>query len=56
MSNALIPQVDAFKGRIARLAADLSRNRLPQLPEGAAPEAVLGVSQTPSCIACALLQ
>lgn len=34
-------QVDAFKGRIARLAADLSRNCLPQLPPGAAPEAVL---------------
>jgi len=36
-------QVDAFKGRIARLAADLGRNRLPQLPEGAPPEAVLQV-------------
>ncbi len=36
-------QVDAFKGRIARLAADLGRNRLPQLPEGAPPEAVLRV-------------
>ena len=39
-------QVDAFKGRIARLAADLGRNRLPQLPQGAPPEAVLEVRKS----------
>ena len=36
-----VRQVDAFKGRIARLAGDLSRNHLPQLPPDAPPEAVL---------------